>query len=1434
MASGVNMKKNYRNILSCSPSSRQSGNVFFAIFGAVALIGLLGASVMTFMKGPLATSVKLTKINTAENQMAIGAQVAVMATTSQGNSGDCDSDTYVEPMPWRAATTEPHPVDGGLIPLSLGISKKDPWGTEYGYCVWNHGATTSGSGCGANMLAGTNSTAYPVVALVSAGPDKTFTTTCRTFAAADANSDGDLDDAGDSPLVSKAADTDDDIIFTYTYQEATASSGGLWSLKSGDPTTATIGKKIEASGTASLKGGVLLPDKSLVTCDASTAGVMAMNGNAIEICDGAGHWTAITGGGGGGGGSGLILSPNVSNGMNITAPCGNATCYSSNVTFTLTNNLSPAAVSDNLVVTLSNTNNFEKVSDNCNGQTLAPSAACQIVVRAKATGNRSYSSTLQITGNNSPLAMLDGTASGFGCTVGGDAPGGKYAACNIGGYNLVITPSGCTASTSNPTCGGGVDTISLAASSIAPTFMTTCCTSNGQQNSANLAGYSGGAYTFPAANQCEALEYGGYDDWFLPSSTELQSYLYANKATLGSASAGSYWSSREGTLSSNFWTSMNIATGALTSTSAGTTMYYVRCMRWDPVKIVAATPDSVPVNVVFTPSTSTIAGETRTSNTVTVYGVSAPVTVSVSGGTGAKFSKNGGAYTAPSTTVTNGDTISLQATSPVAGQEDTISLTIGSSSFSWKVRTSANNTIYAFVTKNFPSVSTGIVTADITLTGADTLCNAQAAAGGLSGSWVAMLAQGNGSTDGPANRIPWNWTTLKNMNNQVVATSYADFTDGTWASAINRTSDNGTTAATYAWTGANDNTGVPPFSSANNNCAYWTTASGGLTASYGAINSLASSLYSGSTTCNQSLALYCIQDPGSALIDTDPAAVSLAPGVAYSAGATASSNTVTVTSILQPVTVTITPSAGTADIYLNGVAQGATSILAPPNSTLKFSLTVPTVLGTKNTATIQIGDDTYSWWAGYADSAKVAHVFVTSLSYRADTQNTGGYYGLQGIAGADNRCKERAAAAPASYGLSQDWIAMLSTTTQSMASRIPWNWGRLETVNGTVIADGGYVDLLDGTIDNPITTTEIGTTSSATLVWSGSKSDGSAFSTDMEVMCYNWTNPNPAGITGSPLQVSSSWIFSGSAWCSTAQPIYCIENVDVATDTTPTLSVPYIVQVPTGSRQSSGAVIVSGMSVGASTTLSVTGAGTPTFTVNGGAEVTSASVHDGDSLVFKMDAPASGNSSNKMTIKADGTTITYWRVWTGDVSGTAVKRVFVSTDISASTNSSGITGLDTYCQNKATAAGIGGTWKAIASGNNESDYAVNRIGYNWSILRRIDGVDVVYAGNLWKTATSPLLAPIAVTETGVVSSVDFVATATTATGAGRLGETPYAACAGYMVSSGVDYLAPYDIYKGSSGITSSAWVDNGNTISASWGAPSCGTTHIHYLYCIEQ
>lgn len=297
------------------------------LFGAVAVVGLLGVGIMSFMKGPLQTAVKVTRQNTAEAQMNVAGQVAVMAAANAPGNGDCDSDGFVEPLEFRDAGSNPKPVGGGYIPNTIGISKKDPWGTEYGYCVWDHGSVLLNASCqqaapGTNRrLEGYNAQSFPVVAIISAGSDKTFTTTCRNFSTgadrADQNNNGVLTDSGDRELVGKAAATDDDIIFTYTYQEATGVGGGLWSLKTGDPTKATISKSLEVAGGATFQGtgtfqrlaatgsdylellsGLKLANPTgMPTCNATNSGVMRRNvaGTGLEVCDGVSTWNPIGG-----------------------------------------------------------------------------------------------------------------------------------------------------------------------------------------------------------------------------------------------------------------------------------------------------------------------------------------------------------------------------------------------------------------------------------------------------------------------------------------------------------------------------------------------------------------------------------------------------------------------------------------------------------------------------------------------------------------------------------------------------------------------------------------------------------------------------------------------------------------------------------------------------------------------------------------------------------------------------------------------------------------------------------------------------------------------------------------------------------------------------------------------------------------------------------
>jgi hypothetical protein len=167
----------------------------------------------------------------------------------------------------------------------------------------------------------------------------------------------------------------------------------------------------------------------------------------------------------------------------------------------------------------------------------------------------------------------------------------------------------------------------------------------------------------------------------------------------------------------------------------------------------------------------------------------------------------------------------------------------------------------------------------------------------------------------------------------------------------------------------------------------------------------------------------------------------------------------------------------------------------------------------------------------------------------------------------------------------------------------------------------------------------------------------------------------------------------------------------------------------TSSRQMTSVIKISGMSQGATTTLSVSApSGNPKFTINGGTEVSSGTVTNGDDIIFYLDAPATASTSVMMTISssAPATTLGYWRVWSGwDGIGSGIKRVFVTSTDPNGASFGGVTGADAQCQSRASAAALGGTWKAIVSSTNELAWAINRVGYNWNELRLVDGTTTV-------------------------------------------------------------------------------------------------------------
>ncbi|HTK84861.1 MAG TPA: hypothetical protein VL625_07215, partial [Patescibacteria group bacterium] len=277
----------------------ESGNVFFTLFGAIALVGVIGVATATLMRGPVGTMMAINQKAKVDSQLQIARKlVALNAVTT---AGDCDGDGSVEPSPPdTGGSCTISLTGGGCIPSTVGAAKTDPWGTQVGYCGWNHGTSTSGGGCSAGLLQGTNATDKTVIALISAGPDRVFQTTC----------------GNDPAYVTKGGD---DIIDMWTFDEAqTMGGGGLWTLQSGKLTpsgsqdvnisnnaTFASGKTADFQGTANFGAGsqlnlangglfnlptqVQMPDAS---CNGANDGVLRINttggpgSRVLEICNG--------------------------------------------------------------------------------------------------------------------------------------------------------------------------------------------------------------------------------------------------------------------------------------------------------------------------------------------------------------------------------------------------------------------------------------------------------------------------------------------------------------------------------------------------------------------------------------------------------------------------------------------------------------------------------------------------------------------------------------------------------------------------------------------------------------------------------------------------------------------------------------------------------------------------------------------------------------------------------------------------------------------------------------------------------------------------------------------------------------------------------------------------------------------------------------------
>lgn len=155
-------------------------------------------------------------------------------------------------------------------------------------------------------------------------------------------------------------------------------------------------------------------------------------------------------------------------------------------------------------------------------------------------------------------------------------------------------------------------------------------------------------------------------------------------------------------------------------------------------------------------------------------------------------------------------------------------------------------------------------------------------------------------------------------------------------------------------------------------------------------------------------------------------------------------------------------------------------------------------------------------------------VFVTSTTYNGN---------LGGLAGADAKCQARADTA----NLGGTWKAWLSDGTVSAASRLNHSILPYKRLDGQIVASG-WDDLVDGSLQNGINVTEIGS-SLYQIVWTNSNFQGGLSASRWH--CNNWTSENSnmqIGRTGAAGQKTFQWTDYYDNKCGQTAALYCFEQ----------------------------------------------------------------------------------------------------------------------------------------------------------------------------------------------------------------------------------------------------------------------------------------------------
>lgn len=170
------------NVILRRTQSRQQRQRGFAFLQILAMLGM-GAALLGVIGYGFVSLTRTGTVAASKSQASDALTQAKNAVVVSAADTDATPDNVYEApamLMTNCSTATPCPTLGGHLPLTI-APRTDAWGSLLGYCVWDNGITNTSTGRITGETGATNTGPVIAFAVVSAGPNKVFDSTCATI-----------------------------------------------------------------------------------------------------------------------------------------------------------------------------------------------------------------------------------------------------------------------------------------------------------------------------------------------------------------------------------------------------------------------------------------------------------------------------------------------------------------------------------------------------------------------------------------------------------------------------------------------------------------------------------------------------------------------------------------------------------------------------------------------------------------------------------------------------------------------------------------------------------------------------------------------------------------------------------------------------------------------------------------------------------------------------------------------------------------------------------------------------------------------------------------------------------------------------------------------------------------------------------------------------